>query len=229
MSLVTLEAVKKDYITGEIATPALKGIDLVIEPGRFISFIGPSGSGKTTLLNLLGGLDRPTSGRVTVAGTDIGALDRREAARFRGENIGFIFQNFNLIPVLTVEENVEFPLLMVRELPREERRRRVAEMLAKVGMSDQAHKYPGQISGGQKQRVAVARALAGGPRLVLADEPTANLDHDTAYKVIGLMHEMKRELDTTFIFATHDQKVVGEAELIYTIEDGRLSAGGGAK
>ena len=229
MALVTLEQVKKDYITGEVVTPALKGIDLSIEPGRFISFIGPSGSGKTTLLNLLGGLDRPTSGRVTVAGTDIGALDRRGSARFRGENIGFIFQNFNLIPVLTVEENVEFPLLMVREMPVEERRRRVAEMLEKVGMSDQAHKYPGQISGGQKQRVAVARALAGGPRLVLADEPTANLDHDTAYKVIGLMHAMKKELDTTFIFATHDQKVVGEAEQIYTIEDGLLSAGGGEK
>ncbi|OGR75772.1 MAG: ABC transporter [Elusimicrobia bacterium GWC2_64_44] len=225
MSLVTLEAVKKDYINGEIATPALKGIDLSIEPGKFISFIGPSGSGKTTLLNLLGGLDRPTSGKVTVAGTEISALDRRGSAKFRGENIGFIFQNFNLIPVLTVYENVEFPLMMVQNVPLAERRRRVEEMLAKVGMADQAHKYPAQISGGQKQRVAVARALAARPKLVLADEPTANLDHATAYKVIGLMHAMKKELDTTFIFATHDPKVVGEAEQIYTIEDGLLSAG----
>ncbi|MGD9643307.1 MAG: ABC transporter ATP-binding protein [Elusimicrobiales bacterium] len=226
MSLVVLENIKKDYITGEISTPALKGINLAIEPGKFISFIGPSGSGKTTLLNLLGGLDRPTSGRVTVAGTEISALDRRASAKFRGENIGFIFQNFNLIPVLSVYENVEFPLLMVQELPPAERRLRVTEMLEKVGMSDQAHKYPGQISGGQKQRVAVARALAARPKLVLADEPTANLDHDTAYKVIGLMHAMKKEFDTTFIFATHDQKIVGEAEQIYTIEDGLLSAGG---
>ncbi|PKM97289.1 MAG: ABC transporter [Elusimicrobia bacterium HGW-Elusimicrobia-3] len=225
MSLVILENIKKDYITGEISTPALKGISLSIEPGKFISFIGPSGSGKTTLLNLLGGLDRPTSGKVTVAGTEISALDRRASAKFRGENIGFIFQNFNLIPVLSVYENVEFPLLMVQELPPAERRLRVTEMLEKVGMSDQAHKYPGQISGGQKQRVAVARALAARPKLVLADEPTANLDHATAYKVIGLMHAMKKELDTTFIFATHDQKVVGEAEQIYTIEDGLLSAG----
>lgn len=225
MSLVVLENIKKDYITGEISTPALKGINLSIDPGKFISFIGPSGSGKTTLLNLLGGLDRPTSGRVTVAGTEISALDRRASAKFRGENIGFIFQNFNLIPVLSVYENVEFPLMMVQELPPAERRGRVTEMLEKVGMSDQAHKYPGQISGGQKQRVAVARALAARPKLVLADEPTANLDHATAYKVIGLMHAMKKEFDTTFIFATHDQKIVGEAEQLYTIEDGLLSEG----
>jgi putative ABC transport system ATP-binding protein len=223
MPLVKLESVRKDYITGEVSTPALKGIDLSIEAGRFISFVGPSGSGKTTLLNLIGCLDRPTSGRVFVAGAEVSDMDRKTSAKFRGENIGFIFQNFNLIPVLTVYENVEYPLIMVQNVPAEERRRRVTEMLKKVGMADQAHKYPAQLSGGQKQRVAVARALAPRPRLVLADEPTANLDHATAYKVIGLMHAMKKEFDTTFIFATHDQKIVGEAELIYTIEDGLLT------
>ncbi|OGR52187.1 MAG: ABC transporter [Elusimicrobia bacterium GWA2_62_23] len=235
MSLVKLENARKDYITGEVATTALKGIDLSIEAGRFISFVGPSGSGKTTLLNLIGCLDRPTSGKVFVADAEVSAMDRKTSARFRGENIGFIFQNFNLIPVLTVYENVEYPLIMVQNVPPEERRRRVTEMLDKVGMADQAHKYPAQLSGGQKQRVAVARALAPRPRLVLADEPTANLDHATAYKVIGLMHAMKKEFDTTFIFATHDQKIVGEAELIYTIEDGLITetrenaAAGGVK
>ena len=235
MTLVKLENASKNYITGEVSTPALKGINLAIEPGRFISFVGPSGSGKTTLLNLIGCLDRPTSGKVFVADAEVSAMDRKTSAKFRGENIGFIFQNFNLIPVLTVYENVEYPLLMVQNVPQEERRRRVTEMLDKVGMAEQAHKYPAQLSGGQKQRVAVARALAPRPRLVLADEPTANLDHATAYKVIGLMHAMKKEFDTTFIFATHDQKVVGEAELIYTIEDGQITetrenaAAGGVK
>ena len=235
MPLVKLERASKNYITGEVSTPALKDIDLSIEPGRFISFVGPSGSGKTTLLNLIGCLDRPTSGKVFVADAEVSAMDRKTSAKFRGENIGFIFQNFNLIPVLTVYENVEYPLIMVQNVPPEERRRRVTEMLEKVGMADQAHKYPAQLSGGQKQRVAVARALAPRPRLVLADEPTANLDHTTAYKVIGLMHAMKKEFDTTFIFATHDQKIVGEAELIYTIEDGLITetrenaAAGGVK
>jgi putative ABC transport system ATP-binding protein len=235
MPLVKLENASKNYITGEVSTPALKGINLAIEPGRFISFVGPSGSGKTTLLNLIGCLDRPTSGKVFVADAEVSAMDRKTSAKFRGENIGFIFQNFNLIPVLTVYENVEYPLIMVQNVPPEERRRRVTEMLDKVGMADQAHKYPAQLSGGQKQRVAVARALAPRPRLVLADEPTANLDHATAYKVIGLMHAMKKEFDTTFIFATHDQKIVGEAELIYTIEDGLITetrenaAAGGVK
>ena len=235
MPLVKLEHASKNYITGEVSTPALKGIDLSIEAGRFISFVGPSGSGKTTLLNLIGCLDRPTSGKVFVADAEVSAMDRKTSAKFRGENIGFIFQNFNLIPVLTVYENVEYPLIMVQNVPPEERRRRVTEMLEKVGMEEQAHKYPAQLSGGQKQRVAVARALAPRPRLVLADEPTANLDHATAYKVIGLMHAMKKEFDTTFIFATHDQKIVGEAELIYTIEDGLITetrenaAAGGVK
>ena len=222
MSLIVLENAKKSYMIGEVKTQALKGINLSIEAGKFISFVGPSGSGKTTLLNLIGCLDKPTEGKVFVAGTEINLMGRKASAKFRGDNIGFIFQNFNLIPVLTVYENVEYPLIMVQNVPSEERKQRILDLLAKVGMTDQKDKYPAQLSGGQKQRVAVARALVTRPKLVLADEPTANLDHDTAYKIIGLMHEMKNEFSTTFVFATHDPKVVGEAEVIYTIEDGLI-------
>ena len=158
-----------------------------------------------------------------VSDTDIAGLNRKEAAMFRGDTIGFIFQNFNLIPVLTVYENVEYPLLMVQNTPANERKKRVMTLLDAVGMAEQKNKYPEQISGGQKQRVAVARALVTNPKLVLADEPTANLDHKTAYMVINLMKKMKDELGTTFIFSTHDQKIVGEAEIIYTLEDGELT------
>lgn len=222
MELVTLEGVKKIYIMGEVTAPALRGVNLSIEKGKFVSFVGPSGSGKTTLLNLIGCLDKPTEGKVVVAGVEVNHLDRRTSAKFRGDNIGFIFQNFNLIPVLTVYENVEYPLIMVQNIPIEKRKQRILDLLEKVGIADQKDKYPAQLSGGQKQRVAVARALVTEPKLVLADEPTANLDHDTAYRVIGLMHNMKREFDTTFIFATHDPKIVGEAEIIYTMEDGLI-------
>ena len=150
------------------------------------------------------------------------SLDRKQSASFRGSNIGFIFQDFNLIPVLTVYENIEYPLLMVQNVPRGERQKRVTALLEAVGMTEQKDKYPDQISGGQKQRVAVARALVTNPKLVLADEPTANLDHKTAYMVIELMKKMRDEFKTTFIFSTHDQKIVGEAEIIYTLEDGEL-------
>ncbi|OGS20992.1 MAG: ABC transporter [Elusimicrobia bacterium RIFOXYA2_FULL_40_6] len=223
MELVLLENAKKNYISGEVSVPALRGVNLSIDAGRFISFVGPSGSGKTTLLNLIGCLDKPTEGKVFVAGTEINRMNRRTSAKFRGANIGFIFQNFNLIPVLTVYENVEYPLIMVQNVPLEKRKQRINDLLEKVGMIDQKDKYPAQLSGGQKQRVAVARALVTDPKIVLADEPTANLDHDTAYKVIRLMHNMKKEFNTTFIFATHDPKIVGEAEAIYTIEDGLIT------
>ena len=202
---------------------ALKGINFEIEAGSFVSFVGPSGSGKTTLLNLIGCLDKPTEGKLEVAGTDVVPLDTRQSASFRGENLGFIFQDFNLIPVLTVYENIEYPLLMVQNIPPGERKKRVTSVLEAVGMSSQKEKYPDQISGGQKQRVAVARALVTNPRLVLADEPTANLDHKTAYMVIELMKKMRNEFNTSFIFSTHDQKIVGEAEIIYTLEDGELT------
>lgn len=222
MSLVRAENISKVYQTGEVAIRALKGVSFRIEPASFVSFVGPSGSGKTTLLNLIGCLDNPTDGSMSVADTDVFVLDRRQSAQFRGENIGFIFQDFNLIPVLTAYENIEYPLLMVQSVSAEERRRKIAELLEAVGMSGQKDKYPDQLSGGQKQRVAVARALVTDPKLVLADEPTANLDHETAYMVINLMKRMKDELGTTFIFSTHDQKIVGEAEILYMLEDGRI-------
>ncbi len=223
MSLVVAENLGKDYHTGEVSITALSGVNFAIDPAAFISFIGPSGSGKTTLLNLIGCLDKPTDGTLTVADTNVASLDRKQSAAFRGANIGFIFQDFNLIPVLTVYENIEYPLLMVQNIAPTERKKRVMKLLEGVGMLEQEKKYPDQISGGQKQRVAVARALVTNPKLVLADEPTANLDHKTAYMVIGLMKAMRDEFKTTFVFSTHDQKIVGEAEILYTLEDGRIT------
>ncbi|MDP8257867.1 MAG: ABC transporter ATP-binding protein [Candidatus Aadella gelida] len=222
MSLAVAENLSKQYISGEITIDALKELSFEIKPASFVSFVGPSGSGKTTLLNLIGCLDVPTSGSLKVSGTDVAGLTGKSAAKFRGNNIGFIFQDFNLLPVLTVYENVEYPLLMVQDNPPGERRERVLSLLESVEMIDQKDKYPDQLSGGQKQRVAVARALITNPKLVLADEPTANLDHKTAYMVINIMKKMKDESGTSFIFSTHDQKVVGEVEIIYTLEDGEL-------
>jgi putative ABC transport system ATP-binding protein len=223
MSLIVAENISKDYQVGEISIRALKRVSFAIEPASFVSFVGPSGSGKTTLLNLIGCLDKPTEGNLRVVGTDVVHLDRNQSAGFRGKHLGFIFQDFNLIPVLTVFENIEYPLLMVQKVPAGERRKRVLALLDAVGMIEQKDKYPDQISGGQKQRVAIARALVTNPKLVLADEPTANLDHTTAYTVIELMKKMKDELKTTFVFSTHDQKIVGEAEIIYSLEDGELT------
>ena len=222
MSLVLAKDVSKTYQVGEVEVKAIEGLSFEIEPASFVSFVGPSGSGKTTLLNLIGCLDSPTSGHLSVVGTDVASLGRADGATFRGENIGFVFQDFNLIPVLTVFENVEYPLLMVARCSAQERRERIETLLEAVGMTDQAKKFPNQISGGQKQRVAVARALVGNPKLVLADEPTANLDHETAFRVIDLMKSMKAERNTAFIFSTHDPKIVEEAEIVYTLEDGVL-------
>ena len=222
MSLIVADNVRKDYRMGDVTVAALKGLSFAIEPASFVSFVGPSGSGKTTLLNLIGCLDKPTEGRLAVAGTDVALLNRKQSAAFRGSTIGFIFQDFNLIPVLTVYENVEYPLLMVQDVAAAERKKRINALLEGVGMIGQKDKFPDQISGGQKQRVAVARALITNPRLVLADEPTANLDHATAYLVLSLMKRLRDELKTTFVFSTHDQKIVGEAEILYTLEDGEL-------
>ena len=224
MALIEASGLKKEYEAGEIMVAALKDLTFSIEPASFVSFVGPSGSGKTTLLNLIGCLDKPTGGLLKVAGIDITRLDRKEGAIFRGETLGFIFQDFNLIPVLSVYENIEYPLVMVQNLPPEERAPRVKGLLEAIGMADQGHKYPDQISGGQKQRVAVARALVTNPRLVLADEPTANLDSQTAYRIIELMKRLRDRFQTTFIFSTHDQKIVGEAEIIYSLEDGELKS-----
>ncbi len=226
MTLVTAEGLRKDYQMGELVVPAIRGVDFSVEAGAFVCFVGPSGSGKTTLLNLIGCLDRPTAGRLSVLETEVGALDRRRAATFRGEHIGFVFQDFNLIPVLTAYENVEYPLIMVQHWPAAERRERVRSLLTAAGIEAQADKRPDQLSGGQKQRVAVARALVTQPKLVLADEPTANLDHDTAYRIIELMRRLRDEFGTSFLFSTHDPKIMGEAELTFELEDGRLAAPG---
>jgi putative ABC transport system ATP-binding protein len=222
MPLITASNIHKSYHVGEIEIAALKGVSFKIEKASFVSFIGPSGSGKTTLLNLIGCLDMPTEGSLSVAGVNVTGLDWKQRAAFRGNNIGFIFQDFNLMPVLTVYENIEYPLIMVQNIEPVKRKERVLKLIDEVGMTDQMNKYPDQISGGQKQRVAIARALATNPRLVLADEPTANLDHATAYLVLNLMKKMRDEFQTTFIFSTHDQKIVGEAEIIHTLEDGEL-------
>jgi len=222
MSLVRAVQLEKTYRAGDVEVHAVRGVDFTIEPASFAAFVGPSGSGKSTLLNMIGCLDAPTAGTLTVLDTDVSRLSRRSGAEFRGRNIGFVFQDFNLIPVLTAYENIEYPLIMVQQWSAGDRARRVNELLKAVGMADQAHKRPDQMSGGQKQRVAVARALVANSKLVLADEPTANLDHDTAYRILGLMKAMRDEFGTTFIFSTHDPKIMAEAEVTFTLEDGRL-------
>jgi len=222
MSLIIAQSLSKTYATDSVEVKALQDVSFEIEAGAFLAFIGPSGSGKTTLLNLVGCLDKPTSGELQVAGIDVLKLDRRQAAEFRGQNIGFIFQSFNLLAVLTAFENVEYPLVMVQELPLAERRDRVLKALQAVGMLEQKNQMPEQLSGGQKQRVAIARALVTRPKLVLADEPTANLDHQTAYMILRLMKQMRDNFGITFIFSTHDTRIIGEAEIIYSLEDGRL-------
>jgi len=222
MDLVTAENVTKDYHNGRVAVRALDGLNFAIPSGAFVSFVGPSGSGKTTLLNLIGCLDRPSGGSLTVAGTNVAGLSRRSGALFRGQNIGFIFQDFNLIPVLTVYENVEYPLVMVRSSGGKDSRNRVMKLIEQVGIEAESQKYPDQLSGGQKQRVAIARALITGSKLVLADEPTANLDSHTASVIIGLMREMRDRLGTTFVFSTHDMRIVDAAEIIHRLQDGRL-------
>ena len=223
MSLIFCDGISKIYKMGEVEIKALNNISLEISKSQFVSFIGPSGSGKTTMLNLFGVLDKPTSGTLKVIGTDITKLDYIERAKFRGEHLGFIFQNFNLIPVLTVYENVEYPLVMVKSLPQKERKEKVLSLLDAVGMLDQKDKLINQISGGQKQRAAIARALTTDPKIVLADEPTANLDHESAFKVMSLMKKLSHEVGTTFIFSTHDPKIVKEVDIIYTLEDGTLT------
>jgi putative ABC transport system ATP-binding protein len=222
MKLVTAEDLTKTYVTGEVKVKALKELNFEIRQGSFVSFVGPSGSGKTTLLNLIGCLDKPTKGQLVVAGTRVNDLSWREAAAFRGQVLGFIFQAFNLFPVLTAFENIEYPLVMIKTQNKSKREGRVLKTLEAVGMLEHKDKYPDQLSGGQKQRVAVARALVTRPQLVLADEPTANLDQATALNVIRLMRNMRDEFGSTFIFSTHDPRVMHEAEITHTLVDGTL-------
>jgi putative ABC transport system ATP-binding protein len=221
--MIETKHISKIYKMGEIDLEVIKDLNLSIGLGEFIAIVGPSGSGKSTLLNMLGGLDVPTSGEVIVDGINLTDLDTTALAHFRGEKVGFIFQSFNLIPVLSVYENIEYPLIMIQHLPPKERKKRILTMLKEVDMLDQKDKYPDQISGGQKQRVAIARALVTNPKIVFADEPTANLDSKTAHRIIELMHKIKQDYNTTFVFATHDEKIVSSAERLITLVDGEIT------
>ncbi|GAA5783859.1 ABC transporter ATP-binding protein [Chitiniphilus shinanonensis] len=223
MQAVVLDGVGKQYRLGQVDVPALTDIGFEIRAQRFTVLSGPSGSGKTTLLNLIGGIDRPDSGRVLIDGQDLDALDDDALSDFRARRIGFIFQNFNLLPVLTAFENVEYPLLLAR-VPAAARRERVRELLDAVGLADKAGNRPNQLSGGQRQRVAIARALAARPTLVLADEPTANLDSHTGEAIIALMRRIQREQQATFVFSSHDPAVLAEADDAVHIRDGAITA-----
>jgi len=223
MALVEIDSISKNYQMGEVQVQALSNVSLSIDEAAFVSFVGPSGSGKTTMLNLIGCLDKPTKGKIVVDGKQVNDLDRKQGAIFRGSVFGFIFQAFNLFPVLTVHENVEYPLVMIKNEPISDRKEKVVKVLEAVGMLEQQNKRPDQLSGGQKQRVAVARALVTRPKLVLADEPTANLDHNTAVNVIRLMRGMRDKFNSTFIFSTHDPGIMEEEEIIHTLEDGQLT------
>ena len=224
MSLVSATQIVKTYRVGDVDVNAVRGVDFEIAASSFAAFVGPSGSGKSTLLNMIGCLDHPTSGTLKVVDTDISTLDRTQAARFRGEHIGFVFQDFNLIPVLTAYENIEYPLVMVQDWPEGRRRERVERLLAAVGMADQRDKRPDQLSGGQKQRVAVARALVANPKLVLADEPTANLDSETGHRIVDLMRSINELEKTTFIFSTHDEHIMEHARRVISLRDGLVTA-----
>jgi len=215
---------KKVYKTGQIELEVIKDLSLKIDKGEFISFVGPSGSGKSTVLNMLGCLDTPTSGTLTINEVDITKLDKTALANFRGEQIGFIFQSFNLIPVLTVYENIEYPLIMIQNLDEKTRKDRIENLLKEVGMFEQKDKTPDKISGGQMQRVAIARALVTNPKIVFADEPTANLDSVTAHMIIELMKKIQKEHNTTFIFATHDEKIVSNVDRLITLVDGNITS-----
>jgi putative ABC transport system ATP-binding protein len=223
-AIVSVEDVAKIYKLGKTEVPALRGVSLQIDRGEFLSIAGPSGSGKTTLLNLVGCVDTPTTGRVIVDGKDTLSLSERALTALRLHRIGFIFQTFNLVQVLSVTQNVEFPLLLQGGLTRKEREGRVAALLEAVGLQDHARHRPNELSGGQRQRVAVARALVTRPSLVLADEPTANLDSQTGANIIDLMKEMNRRDGTTFIFSTHDPKVMAHATALVRIADGQVTA-----
>jgi len=222
MNVVQVDHVCKDYRLGEQTVRALDDVSLSIEEGVFLAIAGPSGSGKSTLLNLIGCIDTPSSGRIVIDGKDVSGQTPDQLADLRARTIGFIFQTFNLLPVLSAEENVEYPLLQMREIGRDERRTRVAKMLETVGLSRLARHRPNQLSGGQRQRVAIARALVTKPRIVLADEPTANLDHKTGEGILTLMQDINRRSGTTFIFSTHDRKVMAKANRLIRIEDGRV-------
>ena len=221
MKVIDITNLEKIYNESEHEVHAIRGIDLSFQKGEFAAIVGPSGSGKTTLLNMLGGLDNPTSGEITVGGTDISTLNSSQLINFRLFNIGFVFQAYNLIPVLTASENVEF-IMQLQGRSKTEREARTRELLELVGLGDRLNSRPSKLSGGQQQRVAVARALASKPQFVLADEPTANLDTQATENLLDIMEKLNREEETTFIFATHDARVMKKARRVVTIEDGKV-------
>ncbi len=223
MSNTVIQTVRlhKTYESTAVPVHALQGVDLKIERGEFTAIVGPSGSGKSTLLNIIGGLDYPTEGSVVVDGVDLSGLGHNEMIDFRKNKIGFVFQSYNLIPVLTARENVEFVMLLQKR-SREERRRRVDELLRAVGLEDRGGNRPDQLSGGQQQRVAVARALAPKPAFVLADEPTANLDSHSTTQLLDIMARLNKEEHMTFVFSTHDQRVIDRARRVITLDDGQI-------
>lgn len=222
MAIVKVEQVCKRYALGEQLVDALRDVSLSVEPGSFLALAGPSGSGKSTLLNIMGCIDHPTSGRVFIDGDDVSGKTSDQLADVRARTIGFIFQNFNLLPVLSAGENVDYPLLHLPELSRAERRERVDHYLDVVGLTRYARHRPNQLSGGQRQRVAIARALATHARIVLADEPTANLDRETGRGILELMQSINRDAGTTFVFSTHDMHVMDMADRLVHMEDGAV-------
>lgn len=221
MKVIEIKQLTKEYADAEITVKAINGIDLTIEEGEFTAVVGPSGSGKTTLLNLLGGLDKPTGGEIFINGTRINDLSDNQLIDFRLHNIGFVFQAYNLIPVLTAGENIEL-IMELQGKSRSERRKRSAELLEAVGLIDRINSRPSRLSGGQQQRVAVARALASKPRFILADEPTANLDSVSTQNLLDIMERLNHGENITFIFSTHDNRVVRKAHRVITLEDGRI-------
>ncbi len=221
MDIIRISGIKKTYDQDKIPVHALNGIDLNFVQGEFASIVGPSGSGKTTLLNIIGGLDDPTEGEVLIDGVNITKLSGSRKTEFRMNNIGFVFQSFNLIPVLTVKENIEF-VMYLQGTQHEVRDKRTKELIEAVGLTDKTNNRPNKLSGGQQQRVAVARALASKPKFILADEPTANLDSKSTDNLLDIMEKLNKEEHITFIFSTHDARVVKRAKRIITIEDGKV-------
>ena len=222
MKVVELTDVHKHYMLGQTRVDALRGVSLGIEKGEFLAISGPSGSGKSTMLNMFGCIDAPTSGKVVIDGAEVEKLGDKELTRYRRTKIGFIFQSFNLIPVLSVYENIEFPLLLRRDLSAAARKELVTRFVEEVGLGDRTRNKPNELSGGQRQRVAIARALVTGPAIVLADEPTANLDSETGVRIVELMRRINETEKTTFIFSTHDAHIRREARRVVSILDGRI-------
>lgn len=222
-NVIETKGLRKVYDEGPVRVTAVNEVDLVVQEGEFTAIVGPSGSGKTTLLNIIGGLDRPTAGSVKVGGVELRDKSDSALIDFRLKNIGFVFQSYNLIPVLTAYENTEFVMLL-QGRPEKERRTRVTELLKEVGLEERMHNRPSELSGGQQQRVAVARALASKPRFILADEPTANLDSHTTANLLDLMSELNAKEGVTFLFSTHDQRVIDRAKRVVTLVDGKIAS-----